>query len=232
MTTSSLPQQAGPVTFPNGARMAFEPDPDVTRCTPPTSIVEQTYASINAGLAKIEEIKADALLSPVGKAARIEEAGDAVLADVLKGQRAFAKLHDDIVSANAKAYVPPPLEATDAVGFLADQERRAYMRGLDAKDLTQLLTAWQRGEQLDLAVALARSPIPAKGSKETEITGFARDAWAVKVRRDDPRLAAQVDAFDRSHAWGVRVFGHLSGIAQSAFKPDSARMKRIAEKVT
>lgn len=216
-------QQA--LVFPNGARIDYEPDPQGAQSTTPTLVVSNTYEAVYRAQTRIDAIKANNEFTPIAKAAKIEAIEDEAIVAIIKGRRDLDKMNASVTAAEAKVHAPTKIDPTDAVSWLADQERRAYLKSLSGPERTAVLSAVGRGEDEGMCLAIKRSPY----KLAEDATRVADAAWADRCRTKDPAATQRFDMFRASHAWGDRVFAQMHGVVLTMTKADQRRFERIAK---
>lgn len=211
----------------------FHRDPDYGAATAATTMVLMMQDAITAATERANVIKQNPRLSPAGKTFDVEKVEDELVRSAVTTAREFDRMEASIAAAQEKFATVPALEPTDAVGYMADKDRREYVLKQSAVKQTALLQAWERGERLELAIALIRSDLVTSvdDGKDRQLVDAARKAWAQKCRTTDPLRAANLDAHQRSLEWGRRIFSHQQGAVNTmtGIQRDPMRMKRILE---
>jgi len=140
-----------------------------------------------------EELRADAELSPLGRARKLRAAGDEVLE--LLGKEAKALTVGETLHAEKKTklFATPALERDDAVGALRDMEMRGFIRSLSAGERSKLLT--DATTDPSIVEAVLRAP--------AALSGVGAEAW--ERLQQKARVARHGPEIQRLEVEGVAV---------------------------
>lgn len=186
----------------SGKTLAIAAAPKTKEAHEPAAIIEKALAALSL----LEELKAsvadDQMLSEKGRATKVDMLRPTVLKEIAEAAEKLAEFEDYVKADEVATFAPPALDKSDAVSALADMELRSYLRGLEGKDLHNLMQ--DLPNQPRIMEAVLRSPIPMG-----QITEVARSQWGQRVNSTDPHVK-ELQAARNALDWAKSALPHVA----------------------
>lgn len=233
------------ITFPQAAQGVFSytmPETELGK-----SIRSAISASSDLGVwmqllekeaERAEQIKNDRYLSDIGRREKLKDFGVDLESEIQKHMRNLSDRCKDVLKALDLALLGvKPLPKGDVVGFLADQEIRAFVRSMSKEERAELMGQIRTGGHQQIYNAVMRaipalSGITEQQAEKIRLTGIVREntyeldllRHFVEAIQKDTRAASkahdelhrlmglQVDG-NNGHGFRSRAFDELKGLS-------------------
>jgi len=195
------------VGLPSGAWFALGTEPEQPAALNPVRNGLEAALKLEK---KIADIKKDPRLTDLARGEKVQPLREAAAKEIATYAEQVAAYDAGVAAREVAMFAVPPIERTDAVTYLEDQDIRRHLLGLQGDERTTALESIQQGKNPRALLALMRSPVPLP----EPFTEVSSRAWTRGIRNAKRREITTLASDREAVSWAQSGIGQLQALVR------------------